>query len=74
MSKISAVDASAMNYLYTRELARMGVRRTAASTSAEGDDRDLQAFKDHEEYQDLLEKVLSDDSKESFDPNNPILD
>ncbi len=65
MSKIASADNAALNTLFKGELQRTGTKVAA---------EDIQAFKDHEEYQKTLEEVLSDDSKESWDPNDPILD
>jgi hypothetical protein len=67
MSKIASADNAAMNSLFTAELSRLGATKTAAAG-------DIQAFADHAEYQKTLEDVLSEDTKESFDPNDPILD
>lgn len=66
MSKIASADAAAMNTLYKGELVRIGAVKTAAE--------DIQAFKDHAEYESTLEEVLREDTKESWDPNDPILD
>lgn len=66
MSKIASADNAAMNTLFKGELVRLGATKTAAE--------DIQAFKDHEEYQKTLEEVLSEDTKEAWDPNDPILD
>jgi hypothetical protein len=66
-NKISKVDASAMNSLYSGELESTFKDKTAA----EGDP---QAFKDHKEYMDTLEEVLKEDKKEAWDPNDVHLD
>lgn len=67
MSKISSADNQAMNTLFRGELVRTGAAKTAATEN-------IQAFADHAEYQKLLEDVLGDDTRESWDPNDPILD
>jgi hypothetical protein len=33
-----------------------------------------QAFKDHEEYLETLEEIMSDEKSNSWDPNDPTLD
>jgi hypothetical protein len=66
MSKIAAKDNAALNRLYKDELIRMG-SKTAA-------DSDPDAFKDHEDYEKELQEVLDEDTKESWDPNDPLLD
>ena len=66
MSKIAAVDNQAMNTLYRAELARTGSKIAA--------DEKTDAFTDHKEYESLLESVLSDDGKETWNPNDPLLD
>jgi hypothetical protein len=66
MSKIAVKDNVAMNSLYKDELIRTG-SKTAAT-------EDTTAFKDHEEYDKTVQSVLNDDGKESWDPNDLILD
>jgi hypothetical protein len=67
MAKIAQADAQAMNHLYRTELVRTG-----SKTAAE--DKSIQAFKDHEEYNQTIESLLSEDKKESWDPNDVLLD
>jgi hypothetical protein len=45
--------------------------RTGSKVAA---DSKTDAFTDHKEYESLLESVLSDDNKESWNPNDPLLD
>jgi hypothetical protein len=71
MSKIASADASAMNTLYKAELSR--VAKVAGAAYGDNNE-DPDAFKDHAEYEKVLEEVLSTDTKNSFDPNDPILD
>jgi hypothetical protein len=66
MSKIAAKDNAAMNALFQAELVRTG-SKTAAT-------EDTTAFKDHEEYEKVVQSVLNEDGKESWDPNDLILD
>lgn len=63
-TKIAAADANAMNSLYASEVKKAGVKTAA----------DEQAFTDHKDYVSTLEAILSDDKKESWDPNDPKLD
>jgi hypothetical protein len=52
-----------------------GVVTAAKSESLkDGLGGDDQAFKDHEDYLDTLEDILSEDKKDSWDPNDLILD
>lgn len=67
MAKIAATDNQAMNALYRVEMVRTGQKTAAENTS-------LQAFKDHEEYNKTLQEVMSEDKKESWDPNDMLLD
>ena len=67
MSKIASADNAAMNTLYKGELTRTGAAKTAANEN-------IQAFTDHEDYEKTVEQVLSEDGKESWPPNDPILD
>jgi hypothetical protein len=71
MSKIASADREAMNALYKSELTRAG--KTAGAAFGDNNE-DPDAFKDHEEYEKTLEEVLREDTKQSFDPNDPILD
>lgn len=66
MSKIASADAAAMNALFKGELVRTGALKTAAE--------DIQAFKDHAEYESTLEEVLREDTRQAFDPNDILLD
>jgi predicted transcriptional regulator len=64
--KIAAAENSAMNRLYTSEAIRTGTKVAAGE--------EIQAFEDHKEYVETLESVLKEDGKESFNPNDEILD
>jgi hypothetical protein len=66
MSKIATKDNVAMNTLYKAELARTGSKVAATE--------DTTAFKDHAEYEKTVQSVLSEDSREGFDPNDLVLD
>jgi len=66
MSKIAVRDNTAMNTLYRSELSRTGSKVAA--------NEDITAFADHKEYLDTVESVLADDGKESWNPNDEILD
>ena len=70
--KIAKTDAAVMNSLYAAELTKAGVK-TAAEDN--GQDPGIQAFKDHEEYQETLKNAMSADASiEGTDPNNVITD
>jgi hypothetical protein len=63
MAKIAKQDRETMNALFTKELSRMTGTKIAG-------EKDLQAFKDHEEYMATLSSVLADDKTEGGqDPN-----
>jgi len=66
MPNIAVPDNTAMNILYRAELSRIGAKIAAGE--------DPQAFKDHDEYEKTLESVLNSDGKESWEPNDKILD
>lgn len=75
--KIAAVDAAAMNSLFAGEVDKLSGTKAAAA----GDVRDQngapeapQAFKDHDEYLDLLQSALKSDAGQDFDPNDTKLD
>ena len=76
MSKIAQADADVMNHLFASEVARLGGKEAGAhDTKEEGPTpSDAQAFKDHEEYIELLDNVMADDARDGFDPNDPSLD
>ena len=67
MAKIQEPDNSVLNRLYTADLNKSAAKKDEAGQTET-------AFKDHEHFLDTLESVLSSDSKESWDPNDPILD
>jgi hypothetical protein len=75
---IAREDRDTMNGLFTNEYGKLataaGLKVTAASKSDISDDNGKeqgpQAFKDHEEYVDVVTSVLSDDKGEAFSPND----
>jgi hypothetical protein len=75
--KIAKIDADNMNSLYAGEYEKLSGSKTAAA----GDVKDQngapeaeQAFKDHEEYLDVLQSALKADASQDHDPNDKILD
>ena len=56
MAKIAAADNSAMNKLYAQE---MGFKFASEDSDRQGS----QAFADHKEYLDTVQKILSMDEK-----------
>jgi hypothetical protein len=64
MAKIAAVDNNAMNMLYAQEAHTAGVKLAAKE--------DL--FADHKDYVSLLEETLKNDKKDSWAPNDMLLD
>ena len=70
--KLARIDAEAMNSLFASELTKAGIK-TAASDD-KGAPHDPQAFEDHAEYLATLKSVMSDDSKEMGDANDPLVD
>jgi hypothetical protein len=67
MANIAKQDREPMNALFTQELTRMTGSKTAG-------EKDLDAFKDHEEYMEVLSSVLADDKKEGPDPNGDFFE
>jgi hypothetical protein len=82
MSKqIAKDDRSAMDGLFASEVGKLATAaglKSAASAKDIADDNGKeqgpQAFKDHEEYVDVVTSVMNDDKSESFDPNDQKLD
>jgi hypothetical protein len=70
--KIAAVDKQAMDTLYQEDFSR--VAAAAGLKDLNGAPEDPQAFKDHEEYISTVENVLAEDKKDSFEPNDTVLD
>ena len=72
--KIARIDAEAMNVLYAAELGKLGAKVAAKDDT--GQPKDIQAFKDHEEYLSTLEAAFKEDKKAegSTDPNDVVLD
>ena len=75
--KIAKIDADNMNTLYASEYEKLAGTKIAA----DGDVRDQngapeapQAFKDHDEYLDLLQSALKADASDDFDPNDKLKD
>jgi len=64
--KIASGDNSAMNKLYRAEITRGGLKVAAGEP--------VQAFKDHADYEATVQSVLSEDKRESWPPNDMILD
>ena len=65
MAKIAAIDNNAMNKLYAQEAHTAGVKLAGG---------EVQAFEDHAKYVETLESVLKDDKKDSWAPNDMLLD
>lgn len=65
MPKIQEPDASVLNRLYAKVQGK-----TAATDKGHSDT----AFKDHEELLSTLDEILASDDKQSWDPNDPVLD
>jgi len=75
--QIQADDRQAMDGLFASEVGKLATAaglKSAASAKDISDDNGKeqgpQAFKDHEEYVDVVTNVLNDDKSESFDPND----
>jgi hypothetical protein len=64
--KIASGDNTAMNKLYLSERTRNGAKVAAGEP--------VDAFKDHAEYESVVQSVLSEDKRESWPPNDMILD
>lgn len=65
MAKIQEPDFSMLNKLYAS-----ATGKTAAKTEGHSE----VAFNDHKEFLDTLDEILSEDNKQSWDPNDMILD
>ena len=72
--KIAKVDAGVMDSLYSVELGRLGAK--VAANDETGQPKDIQAFKDHEDYLATLEAAFKDDGQAEGggNPNDPIKD
>lgn len=72
--KIARIDAESMNGLYIAELGKLGAK--AAAKDDTGQPRDIQAFKDHEDYLATLEAAFKDDKKAegTGNPNDVLVD
>lgn len=65
MAKLSPTSARAMNQLMASEMSRAGMKQAS---------EEIQAFKDHQEYLDVLSSALKEDKTESWAPNEPTKD
>ena len=73
--KIAKVDADNMNALFASEYGKLSGDKTAADVRDQnGAPEAPQAFKDHDEYLDLLQSALKEDAGQDFDPNDKVLD
>lgn len=70
MSKIAAVDKTAMDALYAEDFKKAA----AGVKDLNGAPEDPVAFADHEEYIATLESVLSEDKRNDWEPNDAQLD
>ena len=82
MSKqIAKDDRQVMDSLFASEVGKLATKaglKTSASSKDIADDNGKeqgpQAFKDHEEYVEVVTNVLNDDKTDSFDPNDATQD
>lgn len=72
MTQIAVADKQAMNALYAGAVAQGAKQAGIVDKDLPANTAD--AFKDREAYLSTVEEILADDSKTSFDPNDPILD
>jgi hypothetical protein len=73
--KIAKIDADAMNSLFAGEIEKLsGVKTAGDVRDQNGAPEAPQAFKDHDEYLDLLQSALKEDAGQDFDPNDVIKD
>jgi hypothetical protein len=73
--KIAKIDADNMNSLYAGEYEKLAGQKVAADVRDQnGAPEAPQAFKDHDEYLDLLQSALKEDAGQDFDPNDKVLD
>ena len=73
--QIVASEAAVINSLYASEVARISKNAGEVDTKEEGPTpADAQAFKDHKDMISVLESVMAEDKKDSFSPNDAILD
>ena len=72
--KIARIDAESMNGLYVAELGKLGAKVAAKDDT--GQPKDIQAFKDHEDYLATLEAAFKEDKKAegSGNPNDVLVD
>jgi hypothetical protein len=74
--KIAKIDADNMNSLFASEYDKMSGSKTAQDSVRDqnGAPEAPQAFKDHDEYLDLLSSALKEDAGQDFDPNDKLKD
>lgn len=79
--QIAREDREGMDSLFASEFDKLASRaglKTSATKSDISDDNGKkqgpQAFKDHEDYVDVVTHVLNEDKGEAFDPNDKIED
>lgn len=73
--KIAKIDADNMNHLFASEYEKLSGSKVAVDVRDQnGAPEAPQAFKDHEEYLDLLQAALKADAGQDHDPNDKILD
>lgn len=73
--KIAKIDADAMNSLFASEVEKLGGAKVATDVRDQnGAPEAPQAFKDHDEYLDLLQSALKADAGQDHDPNDVNLD
>ena len=77
--KIAKIDAENMNVLFAGEYEKLAGTKVAAADSSNVRDQNgapeaPQAFKDHDEYLDLLQSALKADASDDFDPNDKLKD
>jgi hypothetical protein len=73
--KIAKIDADNMNSLFAGEYEKLAGAKIAVDVRDQnGAPEAPQAFKDHEEYLDLLQSALKADASQDHDPNDKILD
>ncbi len=71
MTKLAATDQKAMDSLYKSHVtARVAAAKLDSGTAADTE----VAFKDHETYLDTLGEILDSDDKQSWNPNDMLLD
>jgi hypothetical protein len=74
--KIARIDAENMNSLFASEYDKLSGSKVAQDSVRDqnGAPEAPQAFKDHDEYLDLLQSALKSDASQDFDPNDKLKD